>query len=81
MKKDVFQWRRALHIPVLIILQILFIILFGIFVVYDPETVGYDPEHIEEHKKECPEKSHDEHDKHGEEDPASAYAGYPSMLW
>ena len=39
MKKDVYEWRRALHIPVLIGLQILFIILFGIFVTYDPSGV------------------------------------------
>ena len=40
MKKDVYQWRRALHIPVLIVLQVIFIILFGIFVVYDPKSAG-----------------------------------------
>ena len=38
---DVYQWRRVAHIPFLIILQIIFIILFGLFVVYDPEiTLG-----------------------------------------
>ena len=34
---DVYQWRRTLHIPFIIILQILFIILFAIFVRYDPQ--------------------------------------------
>ena len=36
MKKDVYQWRRAFHIPTLIVLQIVFVILFAQFVVYDP---------------------------------------------
>merc|ERR1712158_38575 len=35
---DVYQWRRALHIPLLVILQILFIILFACFVDYDPQS-------------------------------------------
>ena len=34
---DIYQWRRVAHIPFIIILQIIFIILFGVFVVYDPE--------------------------------------------
>ena len=35
---DIYQWRRALHIPFIIFLQIIFIILFAIFVVYDPNA-------------------------------------------
>ena len=35
---DVYQWRRALHIPLLVILQILFIVLFACFVEYDPKS-------------------------------------------
>jgi len=35
---DIYQWRRALHIPFIIFLQIIFILLFGIFVVYDPNA-------------------------------------------
>jgi len=38
MAVDIYQWRRAFHVPVLITLQIIFIILFGCFVVYDPRT-------------------------------------------
>ena len=33
---DPYQWRRAFHVPFLIGLQITFIVLFGVFVVYDP---------------------------------------------
>jgi len=36
MKTDLYQWRRSFHIPTLIVLQIVFIILYGRFVVYDP---------------------------------------------
>lgn len=35
---DVYQWRRALHIPLLVILQIVFIVLFAVFVEYDPQS-------------------------------------------
>ena len=41
---DVYQWRRTLHIPFIIILQILFIILFAIFVRYDPQEALGSPE-------------------------------------
>jgi len=37
--KHMSKWRRIGHIPVLILLQILFIILFAKFVVYDPNSV------------------------------------------
>ncbi len=37
-------WRRYGHIPVMILLQIIFIILFGKFVVYNPENAGYTPD-------------------------------------
>lgn len=40
MKEDVYQWRRSFHIPTLIVLQIVFIILFATFVVYDPVSAG-----------------------------------------
>ena len=36
---DNYGWRRTFHLPVLAILQIVFIILFSQLVVYDPETV------------------------------------------
>ena len=34
-------WRRSGHIPVMIVLQIIFIILFAVFVVYNPENALY----------------------------------------
>ena len=38
------QWRRNFHVPVLAILQVIFIILFSQLVVYDPNTVvGHGP--------------------------------------
>jgi len=37
--KHMSKWRKIGHIPVLILLQILFIILFAKFVVYDPQGV------------------------------------------
>jgi len=36
--KHMSKWRKIGHIPVLILLQILFIILFAMFVVYDPNS-------------------------------------------
>ena len=36
---DNYEWRRNFHLPVLAVLQIVFIILFSQLVVYDPETV------------------------------------------
>jgi len=36
------KWRKIGHIPVLIILQIVFIILFAKFVIYDPKEVIHD---------------------------------------
>ena len=45
---DVYQWRRVAHIPFIIILQILFIILFAVFVVYDPEIALGSKEHTAE---------------------------------
>ena len=35
------NWKRAAHVPTLIILQLVFIILFAIFVVYNPEDSTY----------------------------------------
>ena len=35
------MWRRSAHVPALIILQIVFIILFAIFVVYNPDDSTY----------------------------------------
>ena len=40
MKKDPYQWRRAFHIPTLIVLQIVFIVLFAHFVIYDPHSAA-----------------------------------------
>lgn len=34
-------WRRAGHVPVMIVLQIIFIILFAIFVIYNPKNAQY----------------------------------------
>ena len=34
-------WRRYGHIPAMIVLQFVFIVLFGKFVVYSPESVSY----------------------------------------
>ena len=40
--RDVYQWRRSFHVPVLIFVQIVFIVLFGVFVIYDPNSaVGH----------------------------------------
>ena len=36
------HWRRSAHVPLLIFLEILFIILFAQFVVYNPESVTYE---------------------------------------
>ena len=53
---DVYQWRRVLHIPFMIILQIIFIILFALFVRYDPkEALG--PRDPTFHKKTTPSDS------------------------
>ena len=35
---DPYKWRRTAHIPLIIVLQIIFIILFAKFVVYDEHT-------------------------------------------
>ena len=35
---DRYQWRRVAHIPLIIILQIIFIVLFAKFVVYDEHS-------------------------------------------
>ena len=32
------DWKKVFHIPVLIVLQLIFIILFGKFVVYNPDN-------------------------------------------
>lgn len=34
-------WRRYGHVPVMIALQVIFIILFAVFVVYNPENAVY----------------------------------------
>ena len=43
---DPYKWRRVAHIPLIIILQFLFVILFAKFVVYDEHSaiknVGFD---------------------------------------
>ena len=53
--KDVYQWRRMGHIPLLIILQFIFIILFAKFVVYDEHSaiknVHFDRSFILTHKQ------------------------------
>jgi len=38
MVKHLYSWRRVAHIPLIIILQVIFIILFAQFVVYDEHT-------------------------------------------
>ena len=35
---DPYKWRRTAHIPLIIVLQIIFVILFAKFVVYDEHT-------------------------------------------
>jgi hypothetical protein len=36
-----YHWRRSAHIPVLIALEIIFIVLFAKFVIYNPESADY----------------------------------------
>ena len=50
--KHFTDWRRVAHIPVLVTLQVIFIILFSQFVIYDPETA--------EHTKKSKEKATEE---------------------
>jgi len=87
MKNDVYQWRRALHVPVLIVLQVLFIILFAIFVVYDPESVApteqkhshdhHDHDH-QDHKSDNHTKEEGNPEPAPEEpDLTGSYSGYP----
>ena len=42
--------RQFGHVPVMIILQIIFIILFAIFVVYKPNNVAYGPDSLKKAK-------------------------------
>ena len=51
---DVYQWRRALHIPLLIILQITFIVLFAVFVDYDPQSALGPPDPPNLYKTDTP---------------------------
>jgi len=37
----IHYWRRHGHIPVMLVLQIVFIVLFAVFVVYEPTTAEY----------------------------------------
>ena len=37
---DLYHWRRSLHIPVILGLQVAFIGLFAKYVIYDPVTVA-----------------------------------------
>ena len=53
---DGYQWRRVAHIPALIILQIIFVILFAKFVVYDEHSaiknVHFDAGYAAKHAKD-----------------------------
>lgn len=64
-KLDLYRWRRAGHVPVLILLQVFFIILFSQFVIYDPRSAA--PGHTEHDSKEASEEA------------KSILASYPSM--
>ena len=52
------KWKKNLHIPALIILQLIFIILFAIFVDYNPDSAkpilymkkGHSTDEIQNHK-------------------------------
>ena len=54
---DPYKWRRMGHIPMLIILQIVFIILFAQFVVYDEHSaiknIHFDKNHMKHMKKDA----------------------------
>ena len=63
---DPYTWRRVAHIPLIIVLQVVFIILFAQFVVYDEHSavknvhfdVGYEDDAHADPKAE----PHDDHD-------------------
>lgn len=67
---DPYAWRRVAHIPLIIILQFLFVILFAKFVVYDEHSaiknVGFDaggPHPVFEDEAPHPEPSGENEDE------------------
>ena len=67
---DPYKWRRVAHIPLIIFLQLVFIILFAQFVVYDEHTaiknVHFDVGYAEAHKDDAhAEPQAEPHDDHG----------------
>jgi len=63
---DPYAWRRVAHIPLIIILQVLFIILFAQFVVYDEHSavknVHFDAGYKDDHHADPQAEPHDDHD-------------------
>ena len=66
---DPYKWRRVAHIPLIIILQVVFIILFAQFVVYDEHSViknvhfdiGYEESHKNDAHEDPQAEPHDDH--------------------
>ena len=63
---DPYAWRRVAHIPLIIILQVIFIILFAQFVVYDEHSavknVHFDVGYEDDHHADPQAEPHDDHD-------------------
>ena len=69
---DPYEWRRVAHIPLIIILQFVFVILFAKFVVYDEHSaiknVGFDTGTHPDFKDDSPhpEPNSDNEDGHND---------------
>ena len=69
---DPYTWRRVAHIPFIILLQIIFVVLFAKFVVYDEHSaiknVHFDAGYHKEDATPEPQPEHDhaDHDIHAE---------------